>query len=76
MAQVGIALHVFWDRSQCVPASQSMLRPHRQSDGVGVEPSVVAHFGAVRAHTHVVELSPHDAVEEVSVLKYREEDPQ
>jgi hypothetical protein len=46
VAQVGNWLHLFWDRSQCMPvvpaASQSTL-PHAQADGLGAEPSVVLH---------------------------------
>ena len=43
MAQVGNWLHLFWDRSQCIPVvlagSQSTL-PHAQADGLAEEPSI------------------------------------
>ena len=46
VAQVENWLHLFWDRSQCMPVvpavSQSTL-PHAQADGFAAEPSVVAH---------------------------------
>ena len=51
VAQVGNWLHLFWDRSQCMPVvpavSQSTL-PHAQSDGLAAEPSVVAQVGPAR----------------------------
>ena len=51
MAQVGNWLHLFWERSQCMPVvpavSQSML-PQAQADGLGAEPSVVAQVGILR----------------------------
>ena len=51
VAQVGNWLHLFWDRSQCMPVvpavSQSTL-PHAQADGLGAEPSVVAQTGPAR----------------------------
>jgi hypothetical protein len=51
VAQVGNWLHLFWDRSQCMPVvpavSQSTL-PHAQADGLAAEPSVVAQTGPLR----------------------------
>ena len=51
VAQVGNWLHLFWDRSQCmpvVPATSQSTVPHAQADGLGAEPSVVAQVGIAR----------------------------
>ena len=48
VAQVGNWLHLFWDRSQCmpvVPAVPQSTLPHAQADGLTAEPSVVAQVG-------------------------------
>jgi len=48
VAQVGNSLHLFWDRSQCMPvvsAVSQLTLPHAQANGLGAEPSAVAQVG-------------------------------
>ena len=75
VAQVGNWLHLFWDRSQCMPvvsAPVHALFPQMQGAALlGADPSVFVQAGAVRVHMHVREVEQ-DIVEEVLVLKYRE----
>ena len=74
VAQVGNWLHLFWDRSQCMPVVSLPLHaafPQMQGATLlGADPSVFVQAGAVRVHMHVREVEQ-DVVEEVSVLKYR-----
>ena len=74
VAQVGNWLHLFWDRSQCIPvvsAPVHALFPQMQGAALlGADPSVFVQAGAVRVHMHV-RVVVQDAVEEVSVLKIR-----
>ena len=75
MAQTGPLRHLFWDRSQCMPVVSLPVHaafPQMQGAALlGADPSVFVQAGAVRVHMHV-RVVVQDAVEEVSVLKYRE----
>ena len=77
VAQVGNWLHLFWDRSQRMPVVSAPVHaafPQMQGAALlGADPSVFVQAGAVRVHMHVREVEQ-DLVEEVSVLKYREEE--
>ena len=60
VAQVGNWLHLFWDRSQCMPvvsAPVHALFPQMQGAALlGADPSVFVQAGAVRVHMHVSEV--------------------
>ena len=77
VAQVENWLHLFWDRSQCMPEVSAPVHaafPQMQGAALlGADPSVFVQAGAVRVHMHVREVEQ-DVVEEVLVLKYREEE--
>ena len=74
VAQVENWLHLFWDRSQCMPVVSAPVHaalPQMQGAALlGADPSVFVQAGAVRVHMHVSSVEQ-DVVEEVSVLKYR-----
>ena len=67
---------MFWDASQYMPVVSAPVHamfPQMQGAALlGADPSVFVQAGAVRVHMHVRPPMPQDAVEEVSVLKYRE----
>ena len=56
VAQVGNWLHLFWDRSQCmpvVPAVSQSTMPHAQADGLAAKPSVMAQVAAFANLRHL-----------------------
>ena len=59
VAQVGNWLHLFWDRSQCMPVVSLLVHaafPQMQGAALlGADPSVFVQAGAVRVHMHVLE---------------------
>ena len=59
VAQVGNWLHLFWDRSQCMPVISAPVHgvcPQMQGAALlGADPSVFVQAGAVMVHMHMVE---------------------